>query len=122
MIERFRLGVRELSSMYESILPGELMWFLGSIAEKPKEEFLFPDKVWTEIIYSFAVASHKRLMSQGHIVKALTPLYLGKVASFVIETWESSADEVEHRLEDLCLAFENGKEYLIDRWFEDMDK
>ncbi len=122
MIERFRLGVRELSSMYESILPGELMWFLGSIAEKPKEEFLFPDKVWAEIIYSFAVASHKRLMSQGHIVKALTPLYLGKVASFVIETWESSADEVEYRLEDLCLAFENGKAYLIDRWFEDMDE
>jgi glycosyltransferase involved in cell wall biosynthesis len=118
MIEKFRLGVKELSGMYESILPGELIWFLGSIAENSKEKFLFPDRVWAEIIYSFAVASHKRLMSSGHIVKSLTPLYLGKVASFVIETWESAADEVEERLEQMCLAFEEEKPYLLERWFE----
>ncbi len=119
MLDKFRLGVKELGRLYESILPGELMWFLGSLAEKPKEDFHFPDSVWAEIIYSFAVASHKKLMSPGHIIKSLTPLYLGKVASFVIETWESTADEVEHRLEQMCLAFEQEKEYLIDRWFEE---
>lgn len=118
MLERFKLGVSELSTMYDSILPGELMWFLGTMAEKPASEFKFPDHVWAEIIYSFAVASHKRLMSPSHIVKSLTPLYLGKVASFVIETWDSSADEVEERLEQMCLAFEERKPYLIERWFE----
>ena len=118
MLDKFRLGVRELGRMYESILPGELMWFLGSLAEKQKEDFHFPDNVWAEIIYSVAVACHKKLMSTGHIIKSLTPLYLGKVASFVIETWDSTADEVEQRLEQLCLAFEREKDYLIDRWFE----
>jgi glycosyltransferase involved in cell wall biosynthesis len=119
MIDRFRLGVKELSPLYESILPGELMWFLGSIAEQPKEKYAFPDSVWAEIIFNFALASRKRLMSQDHIVKSLTPLYLGKVASFVMETWESSAEDVEKRLEDLCVAFETGKPYLIERWFEE---
>ncbi len=119
MIEKFRLGVKELSVMYESFLPGELMWFLATVGEKPKEKFSIPDNVWVEIVYNFAIACHRKLMSREHIIKSLTPLYLGKVASFVIETWESTAAEVEQRLEELCIAFEEGKPYLIERWVEE---
>ncbi|NOZ25281.1 MAG: glycosyltransferase [Nitrospirae bacterium] len=122
MIEKFRLGVKELSVMYESFLPGELMWFLATVGEKPKEKFSIPDNVWVEIVYNFAVACHRKLMSREHIIKSLTPLYLGKVASFVIETWESTASEVEQRLEELCIAFEKEKPYLIDRWFEEEEE
>lgn len=116
MIEKFRLGVRDLSVVYESFLPRELLQFLAGISKKPKEEFSLPDNIWVEIIYSFALACHKKLMSREHIIKSLTPLYLGKVASFVIETWESTAEEVEQRLEELCIAFETGKSSLIHRW------
>jgi len=119
MIEKFRLGVKELSVMYESFLPGELMWFLATVGEKPKEKFSIPDNVWVEIVYNFAIACHRKLMSREHIIKSLTPLYLGKVASFVIETWDSTAPEVEQRLEELCIAFEKGKPYLVERWFEE---
>ncbi|HEC98464.1 MAG TPA: glycosyltransferase [Nitrospirae bacterium] len=119
MIEKFRLGVKELSVMYESFLPGELMWFLATVGEKPKEKFSIPDNIWVEIVYNFAIACHRKLMSREHIIKSLTPLYLGKVASFVIETWESTATEVEQRLEELCTAFEEGKPYLIERWVEE---
>ncbi len=119
MIEKFRLGVKELSVMYESFLPGELMWFLATVGEKPKEKFSIPDNVWVEIVYNFAIACHRKLMSREHIIKSLTPLYLGKVASFVIETWDSTAAEVEQRLEELCIAFEEGKPYLIERWNEE---
>jgi hypothetical protein len=55
-------------------------------------------------------------MSEEHILKSLTPLYLGKVASFVIETWESTAEEVEQRLEELCITYEREKSYLKKRW------
>ncbi|HEB76162.1 MAG TPA: glycosyltransferase [Nitrospirae bacterium] len=122
MIEKFRLGVKELSVMYESFLPGELMWFLATVGEKPKDKFSIPDNVWVEIVYNFAVACHRKLMSREHIIKSLTPLYLGKVASFVIETWESTASEVEQRLEELCLAFEKEKPYLIGKWFEEEEE
>jgi len=118
MIQKFQFGVKELSCLYESFLPGELIWFLHTIAEYSKDKFKFPDDVWAEIIYCFSIACHKRLMSNEHIIKSLTPIYLGKVASFVIETWESNADEVEKRLDDLCIAFEEKKVYLIDRWFD----
>lgn len=116
MIEKFRLGVKELSVLYDAIMPGELSQHLRTVAEGPNETFSLPDEIWVKIIYNFALACHHKAMSQEHILKSLTPLYLGKVASFVIETWESTAEEVEQRLEDLCLAFEREKSYLNKRW------
>jgi glycosyltransferase involved in cell wall biosynthesis len=116
MIEQFQMGVSELSSLYQSFLPEEMLAFLKALAEKPRDSFAFPDAEWVKTIYNFALACHKKIMSQEHIIKSLTPLYLGKVASFVIETWESTAEEVERKLEELCLSFEKEKGYLIDRW------
>jgi glycosyltransferase involved in cell wall biosynthesis len=116
MIDRFIIGVTELSNIYKHILPKELLNFLESIAKKSWEHFSIPDPNWVEIIYNFALAYHKRIMNQEHLIKSLTPLYLGKVASFVIETQESTAEDVEQKLEDLCIAFEKGKSYLIERW------
>jgi len=118
MIKQFRLGVKELSALYESLMPGDLLRSLGTAAEEPQERFSLSDDAWVKIIYHFALACHHKVMSQEHILKSLTPLYLGKVASFVIETWENTAEEVEQRLENLCLAFERGKPYLIERWEE----
>ena len=80
------------------------------------EKFSIPDEIWVETIYGFAVAVHKKLFNREHILKSLTPLYLGKVASFVMETWESNAREVEEKIEKLSLSFENRKEYLITQW------
>jgi glycosyltransferase involved in cell wall biosynthesis len=116
MIEKFKLGVKELSVLYDAFMPGELLQHLRTVAEGPQEAFFLPDDTWVKIIYNFALACHQKAMSQEHILKSLTPLYLGKVASFVIETWESTAEEVEQRLEDLCLAFEREKPYLNKRW------
>ena len=116
MIEKYRIGVKELSVLYKSFLPEELLKTLNTLAEKTKDDFVFPDAEWVRTIYHFALASHNKTMSQEHLIKSLTPLYLGKVASFVIETWESAAEDVEKRLEELCLSFEREKSYLIERW------
>ena len=116
MIEKFRLGVNELDSLYASFLSAESLDFLRGLARQPREGFAFPDEHWVKTIFHFALACHQRIMSHEHIIKSLTPLYIGKVASFVIETWESSAEDVETRLEQLCLTYEKLKGYLIERW------
>jgi glycosyltransferase involved in cell wall biosynthesis len=116
MIEMFRIGVTELAPLYASFLPEEVLSFLSDLAGRPRDSFAYPDSEWVKTIFHFALACHRKVMSQEHIIKSLTPLYLGKVASFVIETWTSSAGEVEGRLEELCLSFEREKNYLIGRW------
>jgi len=69
-----------------------------------------------DIIYSFAIASHKKVISKEHLLKSLTPLYIGRTASFVKETWNSDASEVEGKIEHLCRIFEERKTLFIERW------
>lgn len=67
-------------------------------------------------IYDFAIAYHRRTLSHEHLIKSLIPLYLGKTASFVIETQEATSEDVEEVFERLCLRFEEEKGYLIEAW------
>jgi len=117
MIEMFRLGVKDLGPFYKAFLPADVLSFLDDLAARPdRRSFTYADGAWVKTIMSFALACHRKDVSREHIIKSLTPLYLGKVASFVNETWDCTAEEVEARLEELCLAFEKEKSYLVERW------
>lgn len=116
MIDKFRLGVRDLGEIWKDFLSPEIIDFLQTAAGLLKEEFHIPDNVWTEIIYSFAIASHKNIISREHLLKSLTPLYIGRTASFVKETWDSDVSEVEGKIERLCKIFEERKTFLIENW------
>lgn len=116
MIEKYKLGAKELGPLWKTFLPNEVFNFVSASEKISKEEFRMPDNVWTEIIYSFAIAYHKKVMNKEHLLKSLVPLYIGRVASFVMETWENSVDEVEKRIEKLCLNFEGKKNFLVSNW------
>lgn len=116
MIERFRLGAADLIDVWREFLPDEVTAFLVAAGSRPAGEFRFPDELWVEIIYRFAVAARRRVMSREHLLKSLTPLYIGRTASFILESWESGAEEVEERIERLCGVFEEKKNLLLDAW------
>ena len=116
MIERFSLGVRELMDIWKEILPGEVVEFLRGVSEQPIESFRIPDEVWVEIIYNFALAFHRQTINKEHLLKSLTSLYIGRTASFVKETWDSRASEVEEKIEGLCLMFEEKKSFIVEKW------
>ncbi|MCK7532813.1 MAG: hypothetical protein MZV63_18140 [Marinilabiliales bacterium] len=52
------------------------------------------------------------------LVRSTLPLYMGRVASFVMEMADADAGQVETRLEQLCAIFEQEKDYLRRRWSE----
>ena len=55
-------------------------------------------------------------MSSEHLIRSLIPLYLGKTASFIMEVEDIDQDGAEGMIENLCLEFEGGKDYLINNW------
>lgn len=116
MIEKFRLGVDELSGLWADVLPQEILEFLSASKGLPVEEFSVPGKVWARIIYSFAVAAHRKVLNREHLLKSLTPLYLGRTASFILSVERSDAQEVEEEIERLCLSFEEEKGFLLETW------
>jgi glycosyltransferase involved in cell wall biosynthesis len=116
MAERFRLGVKELMDIWKEILPAEVVDFLRGMSEQPTESFHVPDEIWVEIIYHFALAFRSKMINNEHLLKSLTPLYIGRTASFVKETWESEAPAVEEKIERLCRVFEEKKSLVVEKW------
>jgi len=116
MIDKFRLGTKELIDIWKVFIPDDIIRFLQKTEVLGQNDFHIPDKIWVEIIYSFALAAHNRVLNKEHLMKSLTPLYIGRVASFVIETWEYSAAQVEEKIDTLCLSFEKDKSFLVDKW------
>jgi hypothetical protein len=55
-------------------------------------------------------------MPRDHLLRSLTPLYTGWLASFVLQMERASLAQIEERVEQVCLAFEAEKRYLISRW------
>ncbi|MGQ9776316.1 MAG: glycosyltransferase [Thermodesulfobacteriota bacterium] len=116
MVRNFQLGVKDLMEIWRKVLPHETAHKLHSIARLSDKEFFFPQELWVQIVYDFAIAYHQGVVHREHLIKSMIPLYLGKVASFVKENMESSPDEVEGKIEFLCQTFEKLKPYLIERW------
>jgi len=118
MIANFRLGVRDLMEIWRKALLHETVLWLESIGRLSDEAFFFPQDLWVRLIYDFALAYQTGSVHREHLLKSMIPLYLGRVASFVKENQDSSANEVEQKIESLCKSFEEMKPYLIERWGE----
>jgi glucosylglycerate synthase len=116
LIEAFRLGYRELREIWTWVLPPRTIVDLRKLSETPLERFQFDDRLWAGIIYDFAFGYNLRVMPPDHLLRSLTPLYTGWMASFVLQVRNATSSQVEDRVEQVCLAFEAQKRYLISRW------
>jgi hypothetical protein len=122
MIDSFLLGYRSLQEVWGLVLPPVTLLELKRLSLVAPERFRLPDELWVRIIYDFALAFRLRTINRTHLLGALTPLYLGWVASYV-NGWThpvSGGTPVDlsplQRHELLAKAFEDGKPYLVRRW------
>jgi glucosylglycerate synthase len=116
MIESFQLGNRELQEIWGLVLPPSTLFDLRKLAVLPVEQFRISDELWVRIVYDFALAHRLRTISRDHLLRSMTPLYLGWVASYAHDLKVAGAASPEQRLERLSLAYEASKSYLVSRW------
>jgi hypothetical protein len=116
MVESFQLGNRELQEIWGLVLPPASLFELRKLSRLPVEHFRLPDELWVRIVYDFALAHRLRTISRDHLLRSMTPLYLGWVASYAHDLTLAGAMSPAHRLESLSLAYEAGKSYLVSRW------
>ena len=116
LIDSFLLGSLNLQEVWGLVLPPVTLLELKKLARSSAESFRMPDELWVRIVYDFALAHRLRTMNRGHLMGALTPLYLGWVASYAQEVAALSPFAAEQRLEQLARAYEEGKPYLVSRW------
>lgn len=114
MLEAFRLAYGNLSEIWSLVLPPHSLLGLKRLSVMPAEAFNMPDSLWARIVYDFLLAYRLRTINRGHLLGALTPLYLAWVASHILQT--GGGKDPEQHIEVLAAAFEADKPYLVSRW------
>jgi hypothetical protein len=116
MVESFQLGSRNLQELWARVLPPATVVALGRLARTSPDAFRMPDDLWARTVFDFALGYRLRTLNRDHLLRALTPAYLGWVASFARDVAEADRGAVRRRVEDLCVAYETQKPYLLARW------
>ena len=116
MIESFQLGAQNLQDIWGLILPPTTLLELRKLSRKPPEQFQMPDDLWVRIVYDFALGHRQRTISRDHLLRSMTPLYLGWIASYALEMETAAASQIEARIEQIAKAYETAKPYLVSRW------
>ena len=116
MIAFFRQGLIDLEPIWAQALGRDIVAQLSALGSASASDFRIADDLWVRVVYEAALAYHERRIPREHLIKSLTPLYLGRTATFVLETLGLTTMEAEGRVEQLCRVFESNKSYLIERW------
>lgn len=119
MIAAFLQGCENLEEVWNLALGEDQLraWSeLGKRHQGNGAVFHVEDELWVRTIHDFACAWREHRIERGHILRSLTPLYLARVASFVLDTVEDDGPRVEDKIENLCLCFERLKPELVAAW------
>jgi glucosylglycerate synthase len=116
MVSGFKQGLRDLLPLWELILSHDTLGQILALDIQDPDDFRFPPALWVQTVYDFALAYHDQTLHREHMLKSLTPLYLGRTASFVLETKYGDGAHVDRTVEALCRQFEQSKPYLVEQW------
>jgi glucosylglycerate synthase len=116
LLNSFQLGTRDLQEVWGLVLPPATLLELRRLARSTPEQFQMPDELWARIVYDFALAHRLRTINREHLLRSMTPLYLGWAAGYAREVEAADGAAVERRLERLSTAYEVSKPYLVSRW------
>ncbi|MEO6982815.1 MAG: hypothetical protein ABI072_06835 [Edaphobacter sp.] len=114
MLEVFQIACTNLQEIWALVLPPNALLGIKKLSLMHPDSFRMPDSLWTRIVYDFVLAYRLRTINRGHLLGALTPLYLAWVASHLL----LATNEIppERHIEEQAVAFETNKPYLVSRW------
>jgi len=116
LVAQFERGFHELGGLYGQFLAPATRRDLTALLGQEAGAFSMPADLWLHVVYEYVAAYASGRLHPEHLLRSLTPLYLGRTASWVNEAAGYAAPDVESALNTLCQRFEEEKGYLIDRW------
>ncbi|GAC1462098.1 MAG: glycosyltransferase [Candidatus Limnocylindrales bacterium] len=101
--EKFAAGRTEFGARWSQILSSPL----------PER---IEDEAWARIVYDFLIAAAREPERMAKDIRALVPLYFGRVAAFIDRAKDLDTAGSEALVERQAEAFEATKSHLLDRW------
>jgi len=122
MIELFKTGYQQFSPLWKEILSESSFDQIRETTKMDSTEFHLPTDSWVKILYELAATYYLWSINRNKLLDMMTPLYFGRVASFVRQSWDMSSLEAEALVEEQAVKFEDQKDYLITVWDEKSDE
>lgn len=116
MVHAFDQGVRDFAPIYSEFMEPALQHELAALTGQSPEQFHMPVDLWVRTVYAFALGYHLRRLRPDHLLSSLTPLYLGRTASWVNQAADYDSAQVEAALDILCGRFETFKPDFASAW------
>jgi hypothetical protein len=116
MVQEFKEGLRLFGPTYREIFSDEVFTQLEKASGLTPEEFLFPVEVWVKLLYELAAKYHQLPVHRMKMLTMMTPLYLGRVASFITRTRNMDSLDAEAVVEEQAGVFEQLKPHLLRLW------
>jgi len=121
LVYKFKMGFKQFGAFWKDVLDPASYKAVKEAFRVDKKEFRLPVETWVKILYELAATFHYWPLNREKLVDLMTPLYHGRVASFIRETWDMDSQEAEQLVEKQAQAFEDQKEYLIKIWSQKKD-
>ena len=118
LVTEYKTGFRQFKSLYKDIFSPDCYEELKKCAAKAKTKFIMPVKTWVTVLYETAATFHSWTYNRTQLVNLITPLYLGRVASFINQTKKMNSGQAEEVVEQQAQVFEDYKDYLTQVWDE----
>jgi len=112
----FKNGFEQFGIFYEQIFSPESYAAIKNAVASQDCEVQFDISAWVSILYELAATFHRWPGHRYKLLELATPLYNGRVASFINRTWEMNSQEAEAVVEEQAQAFEDRRGLLDQLW------
>lgn len=116
LVTEYKTGFRQFKGLFRDLFSPGCFEELKKCAGMAKTKFTMPVKTWVTVLYEIAGTFHHWKDNRTQLVNLVTPLYLGRVASFINRTRKMTSSQAEEVVEEQAQIFEDRKEYLIEVW------
>jgi hypothetical protein len=121
LIGDFKIGYSNWHEIWKKIIHEDNWPVIEDLNKKDGKDFVMHTETWAKILYDLAAAFHHWKGNRELLVSLMTPLYFARVASFVNRTIDMTTAQAEEVVEEQAEVFEKNKNYLIQRWDEEVD-
>ncbi|MFQ5574827.1 MAG: glycosyl transferase family 2, partial [Terriglobia bacterium] len=116
LIAHFQKAALKYETVWARTVAPENFTQLKALVFFSDDVFKFPAELWAKIAYDYAIAYNFSDHGKDELLESLVPIYLGMIASFVIENEEAGRDEAYLVIEEIARVFEKTKPYLLKHW------
>jgi len=116
LVHSFKMGLNHFGTLWREIFCPDCFAAIEVAARMEDERFRLPMDTWVRILYEIAGTYHQWPSNRRRLVDLMTPLYYGRVASFINESRDMETAACEALVEQQAELFVEAKDYLIGVW------